>query len=299
MPRRASPCPSASPTTGICRNALPLQQLLHRSRIRIRCTPGTSTASRPRPGRSSAIPIWPRPSALLQAKGRDAFYKGEIARAIVAKSNALGGTMTLEDLADYKGEWVEPVLSDLSRLRPLRTAAARPGAWPPTRCSTSWRPAYRNGLSGPDAGLARARRCAQYWHLLIEAKKLAYADLYRLQRRSRISSAVAARAELLSQPYAKACAARSSRTRRRRPARADGNGTLATPSCCRPPTAGATWCPGSTATSAGFGSGITVPGYGFLLHNRGGLFTLDPKSPNVIAPHKRPFNTLAAGFVMQ
>ena len=50
---------------------------------------------------------------------------------------------------------------------------------------------------------------------------------------------------------------------------------------------------------SGFGSGVTMPGYGFLLHNRGGLFTLDPKSPNAIAPHKRPFNTLAAGFLMQ
>ncbi len=47
-----------------------------------------------------------------------------------------------------------------------------------------------------------------------------------------------------------------------------------------------------------FGSGLTVPGYGFVLHNRGSLFSLDPKSPNVIAPHKRPYNTLAAGFVM-
>jgi gamma-glutamyltranspeptidase / glutathione hydrolase len=50
---------------------------------------------------------------------------------------------------------------------------------------------------------------------------------------------------------------------------------------------------------AGFGSGVTVPGYGFILHNRGGLFTLDPKSPNVIAPHKRPYNTLSAVFVTQ
>src|SRR6185369_5148337 len=50
---------------------------------------------------------------------------------------------------------------------------------------------------------------------------------------------------------------------------------------------------------SGFGSGLTVRGYGITLHNRGGLFTLDPKSPNVIAPHKRPFNTLSAGFVMQ
>jgi gamma-glutamyltranspeptidase/glutathione hydrolase len=48
-----------------------------------------------------------------------------------------------------------------------------------------------------------------------------------------------------------------------------------------------------------FGSGITVPGYGFVLHNRGALFTLDPHSPNAIAPHKRPFNTLSAGFVLR
>ena len=47
-----------------------------------------------------------------------------------------------------------------------------------------------------------------------------------------------------------------------------------------------------------FGSGITVPGFGFILHDRGALFTLDPKSPNVIQPHKRPFNTLSAGFLL-
>jgi len=47
-----------------------------------------------------------------------------------------------------------------------------------------------------------------------------------------------------------------------------------------------------------FGSGITVPGFGFILHDRGALFTLDPTSPNVIQPHKRPFNTLAAGLLL-
>jgi gamma-glutamyltranspeptidase/glutathione hydrolase len=48
-----------------------------------------------------------------------------------------------------------------------------------------------------------------------------------------------------------------------------------------------------------FGSGLTVPGYGFILHNRGALFSLDPKSPNAIAANKRPFNALSAGFVMK
>ena len=48
-----------------------------------------------------------------------------------------------------------------------------------------------------------------------------------------------------------------------------------------------------------FGSGITVPGYGLTLHNRGWLFTLDPSSPNAIEPNKRRYNTLSAGFVMR
>jgi gamma-glutamyltranspeptidase/glutathione hydrolase len=48
-----------------------------------------------------------------------------------------------------------------------------------------------------------------------------------------------------------------------------------------------------------FGSGITVPGYGFVLNDRGALFSLDPHSPNLIAPAKRPFHTLLPGFVMK
>src|ERR1051326_4801566 len=48
-----------------------------------------------------------------------------------------------------------------------------------------------------------------------------------------------------------------------------------------------------------WGSGIAGPGYGFILHNRGGLFSLDPKSQNVIAPQKRPYNTLSAVLVTQ
>jgi gamma-glutamyltranspeptidase/glutathione hydrolase len=95
---------------------------------------------------------------LLAEGGRDAFYKGEIAHAIIAKSDALGGTMTLEDLAGFKGEWVEAAASnyhgyDLFELPPRAITTAttcsncrrppRPGA--PTRPSTSSKPACRNG----------------------------------------------------------------------------------------------------------------------------------------------------------
>ena len=48
-----------------------------------------------------------------------------------------------------------------------------------------------------------------------------------------------------------------------------------------------------------YGSRATVPPYGMVLHNRGSAFTLDAKSPNVVAPHKRPFHSIIAGFVMK
>src|SRR5690606_36933481 len=48
-----------------------------------------------------------------------------------------------------------------------------------------------------------------------------------------------------------------------------------------------------------YGSGVTVPEYGFVLHNRGSAFSLDPAHPNVVAPRKRPFHSIIAGFVMQ
>ena len=47
------------------------------------------------------------------------------------------------------------------------------------------------------------------------------------------------------------------------------------------------------------GSGVTVPGYGFVLQDRGALFSLDPHSPNLIAPRKRPFHTIIPAFVMK
>jgi len=232
---------------------------------------------------------------LLQSQGADAFYKGEIAKAIVAKSKALGGTMTLEDLAQYHGEWVEPAHTvyhghDILELPPPAQAwAANEMLNILQACVPQWVPGETLASLGPAS--------PEYWHLLVEAKKLAYADLYRYNADPDFVSVPLGR--LLSESYAASLCAKVDPKRASTPG-PPGNAAL----------------PGdtivlSTADSEGnmvswvnsnfslFGSGITVPGYGFLLHNRGALFTLDPHSPNVIAPHKRPFNTLSAGFVMR
>ena len=131
----------------------------------------------------------------------------------------------------------------------------------------------------------------------MEAKKLAYADLYRYNADPRYASIPLAK--LLSESYAASLCDRFDPRHASTPgpeenfelpgdtivlSTADSEGNMVS------------WV---NSNFTAFGSGVTIPGYGFVLHNRGALFTLNPKSPNVIEPHKRPFNTLSAGFVMQ
>jgi gamma-glutamyltranspeptidase / glutathione hydrolase len=249
----------------------------------------------PAPGQIFRNPDMARTLRLLQEHGAEVFYKGEIARAIVAKSKALGGTMTLDDLASYRGEWVEPARStyrgyELLELPPPSQAWATNEMLNVLQaCLPKWAPGKTLASLGP--------KDPQYWHMLIEAKKLAYADLVRYNADPNFASVPLAR--LLSTEHAASLCSKFD------PQRASATG---------PPGAaemGGDTIVLSTADKDGnmvswvnsnfdfFGSGITVPGYGFVLHNRGALFTLDPKSPNVIAPGKRPFNTLSAGFLMR
>lgn len=249
----------------------------------------------PTAGQIFKNPDLSRTLRLLQSKGVDAFYRGEIAHAIVAKSRALGGSMTLEDLANYKGEWVEPARTnyngyDILELPPPAQAWAAEeilnilGA-----CVPQWTTGRSLAALGPAD--------PEYWHFLIEAKKLAYADLY--QYNADPDFATVPLRKLLSEKYAASLCKKVDPQHASTPA-PPGNFSM----------------PGdtivlSTADSEGnmvswvnsnfseFGSGVTVPGYGFILHNRGALFTLNPRSPNAIEPHKRPFNTLSAGFVMR
>jgi gamma-glutamyltranspeptidase / glutathione hydrolase len=232
---------------------------------------------------------------LMQDGGRDAFYKGEIAAAIVAKSQALGGTMTLEDLASYKGEWVEPASStykDFTILElppPSQAWAANEILKILETCVPQWVPGQSLASLGPTN--------PQYWHLLIEAKKLAYADLYAYNADPNFTKIPVEM--LLSKTHADGLCGRVDPNRASPTgptAVVDSSGDTIVLSTADSEGNMVSWV---NSNFAKFGSGITVPGYGFILHNRGALFTLNPNSPNALAPHKRPFNTLSAGFVMK
>ena len=247
----------------------------------------------PQTGQIFRNPDLARSFRLLQKYGAAAFYRGEIARAIVAKSRALGGTMTLDDLANYRGEWVQPVdtvyhgAHVLELPPPSQGFATNEALNILDACVPKVVPGESLASLGP--------RNPEYWHLLVEAKKLAYADLYRYDADPDVENVPVAR--LLSREHAESLCAKIDPSHAA-PIDAPGEGAGAGDTIVL-----------STADRFGnmvswvnsnyneFGSGLTVPGYGFILHNRGGLFTLDPKSPNAIAPHKRPFNTLMAGFI--
>lgn len=251
----------------------------------------------PSPGTIFKNPDLARTFRLIQEQGRDVFYKGEIAQAIVAKSQSLGGTMTLQDLANYKGEWVTPAASNYHGQYSIYATTAPSNAWGIVEemnileaCVSQWYPGQTLASLGPASPL--------FWHALVETKKLAYADLYTYNADPNVVQVPVSR--LTSKAYA------ASQCSKVNPSQAS------TP---RPPAVNTSTDGDTIAMSvtdrwgnmvswinsnfSGFGAGITVPGYGFILHNRGGLFTLDPKSPNVIAPQKRPYNTLSAVFVEQ
>ena len=228
---------------------------------------------------------------LLQSQGRDAFYKGRIAKALVAKSNALGGTMTLEDLANTHATWETPITTgyhgyDIYELPPN------------TQGFAVLEMMNILEVCAPKLGLDLAKlgpRSPDYWHFLVEAKKLAYADLYKYNGDPGFTQIPLER--LISKSYAAQLCNQIDPHKASVPApKADpAGGTVYLAVADR-------W--GNMVSFIysvydSFGSGITIPGYGFVLNDRGALFSLDPHSPNIIAPHKRPFHTLLPGFLMK
>jgi gamma-glutamyltranspeptidase/glutathione hydrolase len=228
---------------------------------------------------------------VLQAQGRDAFYHGEIASAILAKSRMLGGSFTAADLADTHADWVTPISTNYHGYDVFE--------FPPnTQGFAALEMLNILEVCAPKLGVnlaALGPKSPLYWHLLIEAKKLAYADLYTYNADPHFASIPVEK--LISKAYA---AEQCRRIDLHQASAPDAKGD---------PVGGTVYL--VTADRWGnmvsfiysiydtFGSGVTVPGYGFVLNDRGALFSLDPHSPNIVAPGKRPFHTLLPGFVMK
>jgi gamma-glutamyltranspeptidase/glutathione hydrolase len=228
---------------------------------------------------------------VLQAQGRDAFYKGEIAAAILAKSNSLGGSFSAADFANVHADWVTPLTTNYHGYDVFELP-------PNTQGFAVLEMLNILEVCAPKLGIdlaALGPRSAQYWHVLIEAKKLAYADLYAYNADPQFAQVPTTK--LISKNYAASQCGRIDLHR------------ASVPQAKGDPVGGTVYL--ATADRWGnmvsfiysiydtFGSGVTVPGYGFVLNDRGALFSLDPHSPNLIAPGKRPFHTLLPGFVMK
>jgi gamma-glutamyltranspeptidase/glutathione hydrolase len=228
---------------------------------------------------------------LIQAQGRDAFYKGEISDAIVAKVKANGGVMTKADLGEFAAEWIEPISTnyhgyDVFELPPPGQGFA---ALEMLNILEVCVPKFNTTLT------ALGPADPQYWHLMVEAKKLAYSDL--LANNADPMFAKVPVTELLSKSHAASLCSKIDPKLASKPGvtGTQEGGTIYLTTADR-------WGNMVSLIHSVFGvygSRVTVPPYGFVLHNRGSAFSLDPKSPNIVAPRKRPFHTIIAGFVMK
>jgi len=237
----------------------------------------------PRVGETFKNPEMGRALRVIAEKGRDAFYKGEIADAILKTSKSLGGTMTAEDLSAFSSEWVEPISSDYRGWRVYEL--------PPNGQGIAALEML-NIMEASPAGKG-SPYTANELHRRIEAMKLAYSDL-RYNGDPRFAD-IPVRG-LLSKDYA-----------RKRAAAIDPAKANCTVAAGAPVFGETTYL--TTVDKDGniaswiqslydyFGSGVTVEGLGFLLHDRGKNFTLAAGSPNVLAGGKRPSHTIIPGFM--
>jgi gamma-glutamyltranspeptidase / glutathione hydrolase len=221
---------------------------------------------------------------LVAEDGAKGFYTGEIAQAIVSTSQTLGGTMTGDDLSAFSPEWVDPIATTYRGWRVYELPPNGQGM-----AALEMLNIMETVPPSPEGPLSVAEL-----HKKIEAMKLAYADLYRYNADPRFAKVPVK--GLLSKDYAHQRASLIS------PDRANCDVTNG-----EPPKSETTYLSvvdrdGNIASLiqsnyASFGSGITVRGMGFVLQDRGALFSLAPSSPNALAPRKRPFHTIIPAFM--
>jgi len=241
----------------------------------------------PRPGEIFRQPNLARTLRTIADGGRDAFYKGPIAKSIVDYMKDNGGFITMEDLAATKADWVEPISTNYRGYQVYEL--------PPNGQGITALIAL-NILEGFDLGAMRSQP-AQYYHTMIEAMKLAFADRNRYIADPTFSKVPVA--ELLSKDYAaKRRALIDPRKALDNPPPGDINlGSDTTYFTVVDKDGNAVSFINSLFDA--FGSGVVGGDTGIVFQNRGSAFSLDPKHPNAIAPGKRPFHTLIPAMVMK
>src|SRR4029079_18682807 len=245
--------------------------------------------------------------------GRDVFYKGAIAKAIADDMQRRNGLLTAKDLADHHADWVEPLSTTYRGYQVLELPPNPPGGSAlETLTVLSGICVHAlemlNILEGFDLK-ALGHNTAAYLHVMVEAKKIAFAD-----RGAWISDPSSTPPQAIERMLSKEYAAE--RRKEINPDKASEykaltlTGTAAPPADPEPAGRGDTIYM-TAADSQGnvisliqslyetFGSGIVAGDTGIVLHDRANLFSLTPGHPNQIAPGKRPFHTLVPAMVMK
>jgi gamma-glutamyltranspeptidase/glutathione hydrolase len=281
------------PTIDYARNGFPMAELiayyLERSAPRYEKYPGFSevfmpNGSTPKKGEIFKNPYLANTLEKIADGGRDAFYQGDIASTIASYMKEQGGFLSYEDLASHKSEWVEPVSAnyrgyDVWELPPNGQGIAALQ--------------ILNILEAYDIK-TMGFGSAEYMHLFIEAKKLAFEDRAKFYSDPAFNELPVE--QLISKAYAdeRRKLINPDRAARSYPAGKLGHGdtiylTVADKD--------GNMVSLIQSNYLGIGSGMTPTGLGFVLQDRGNLFSLDKNHMNVFEPGKRPFHTIIPAFV--
>ena len=216
---------------------------------------------------------------MLAKEGRDAFYRGEIAKAIVDYSDEHDGFLTMQDFDDHTSTWVEPIYADYKNFRLYEL--------PPNGQGIA---ALEMVKILENADLASmGHNSAEYLHQVIEAKKLAYADIAKWNADPEFNDLPIDR--MISTEYAKDQYGRIDphSAMEHTESGINGNGDTVLLEVMDKDHNAVSFI---YSLYSGFGSGLVAPNTGFTLQNRGALFSREPGHVNVVEPHKRPFHTI-------
>jgi gamma-glutamyltranspeptidase / glutathione hydrolase len=226
----------------------------------------------------------------VAAKGRDAFYRGKLTESLVKFLQAQGGAHTVEDFAEFEPEWVEPISTTYRGWQVYELPPNGQGV-----AALSMLNIMEN-FPLKDYG----HNSAAALHVMIEAKKLAYADMARYTGDPRFGPVPVP--EMLSKDLAKQRAGQIDMDKascRVLPAEisenlaARGHETIYLSTIDKEGNIVSL----IQSNYSGYGTGMVAPGTGFSFHNRGAGFDLEPGKPNSIAGRKRPLHTIIPAFM--